>query len=143
MKDFKYTINGTQYNVEIVKEEGAEVELTVNGTPFTVEVEKPVEEAPVKIKRPAAAPVTATGAPVLGQKKNAGAGGAVKSPLPGVILDVTVQVGDTVKVGDKVMLLEAMKMENTIASDLAGKVLEIRVNKGDSVLEGADLIMIG
>jgi len=143
MKDFKYTINGTQYNVEIVKEEGAEVELTVNGTPFTVGVEKPVEEAPVKIKRPAAAPVTATGAPVLGQKKSGGAGGAVKSPLPGVILDVTVQVGDTVKVGDKVMLLEAMKMENTIASDLAGKVLEIRVNKGDSVLEGADLIIIG
>jgi|WetSurMetagenome_2_1015567.scaffolds.fasta_scaffold194835_3 glutaconyl-CoA/methylmalonyl-CoA decarboxylase subunit gamma len=143
MKEFKYTINGTQYDVEIVKEEGAEVELTVNGTPFTVEIEKPVEEVPKKITRPAAAPVTATGAPVLGQKKNTSGVGAVKSPLPGVILDITVQVGDVVKVGSKLMLLEAMKMENTIASDLAGTVLEIKVGKGDSVMEGADLVIIG
>jgi len=143
MKEFKYTINGTQYNVEIVKEEATEVELTVNGTPFTVGIEKPVEVAPKKITRPAAAPVTATGAPVLGQKKPVGLGGAVKSPLPGVILDINVQVGDTVKVGDKLLLLEAMKMENTISSDLAGKVLEIKVEKGSSVMEGADLVIIG
>lgn len=143
MKEFKYTINGTQYQVEIVKEGETEVELTVNGSPYTVGVEKPVVEEPVKVKRPAAAPVTATGAPVLGQKKNTSGAGAVKSPLPGVILDINVQVGDTVKVGDRLLLLEAMKMENTIASDVAGKVLEIKVTKGESVMEGADLIIIG
>lgn len=143
MKEFKYTINGTQYNVEIVKEEATEVELTVNGTPFTIGIEKPVEEAPIVVKRPSAPPVTATGAPVLGQKKNTGAGGAVKSPLPGVILDILVQVGDTIKLGDKLLLLEAMKMENTIASDLAGKVLEIKVSKGETVMEGVDLVVIG
>ena len=143
MKEFIYNINGTQYNVEIVKEDETEVELTVNGAPFTVGIEKPIEEAPKKITRPAAPPVTANGTPVLSQKKNLGTGGAVKSPLPGVILDVNVKVGDTVKVGDKLLLLEAMKMENTIASDLAGTVIEIKVAAGTSVMEGADLVIIG
>lgn len=143
MKEFKYTINGNQYTVEIVKEDGADVELTVNGTHYNVEIEQEIIEAPKKITRPAAAPVAPNGGPVLGTKKNLSSGGAVKAPLPGVILEVCVKVGDTVKVGDKVLLLEAMKMENTIASDLAGKVLEIKVDAGMTVLEGAEMIMIG
>jgi glutaconyl-CoA/methylmalonyl-CoA decarboxylase subunit gamma len=143
MKDFKYTINGSQYKVEVIKEEDNVVELEVNGTPYTVEIERVVKKVPEKISRPAAAPVTSSGAPVVSAKKVSGLGGAVKSPLPGVILDVMTKVGDTVKVGDKLMILEAMKMENTIASDLAGKVLEIKVDKGSSVLEGAELVIIG
>jgi glutaconyl-CoA/methylmalonyl-CoA decarboxylase subunit gamma len=143
MKEFKYTINGNPYTVEIVKEEGNEVELTVNGTPYTVNVEVKEEEAPKKVTRPAAAPKTPDGASVLGSKKASAGTGSVKAPLPGVILDVCVKVGDTVKIGDKVLLLEAMKMENTIASDLAGTVLEIKVEVGSTVLEGTDLIMIG
>jgi len=143
MKEFKYTINGNSYTVEIIKEDGAEVELTVNGTPYTVEVEEEIIEQPKKITRPAAAPTKPTGEPVLGAKKHVSNGGAVKAPLPGVILEVSVKVGDVVKVGDKVLLLEAMKMENTIASDLAVTVLEIKVEAGSTVLEGAELIMIG
>lgn len=143
MKEFKYTINGNSYTVEIIKEDGAEVELTVNGTPYTVEVEEEIIEQPKKITRPAAAPTKPTGEPVLAAKKPVSNGGAVKAPLPGVILEVCVKVGDVVKVGDKVLLLEAMKMENTIASDLAGTVLEIKVDNGSTVLEGAELIMIG
>lgn len=139
MKEFKYTINGTQYNVEILKEENNIVELEVNGTPYTVGIENPDKKAP-EITRPVA-PQAASG--IVSPKKNTGTGGAVKSPLPGVILDVNVKVGDTIKVGDKVLLLEAMKMENTISSEFAGKVLEIKVQKGDSVLEGADLLIIG
>lgn len=144
MKQFKYTINGNSYTVEILKEDGAEVELTVNGTPYTVEVEEEItSEQPKKITRPAAAPTKPTGEPVLAAKKVVSNAGAVKAPLPGVVLDVCVKVGDAVKVGDKVLLLEAMKMENTIASDLAGTVLEIKVDAGTTVLEGADLIVIG
>jgi len=143
MKEFKYSINGNQYTVEIIKEDGAEVELTVNGTSYTVEVEEEIIEAPKKITRPAAAPTKPTGEPVLGAKKPVTSGGAVKAPLPGVILEISVKVGDTVKLGDKVMLLEAMKMENTITSDIAGKVLEIRVEPGTTVLEGAEMIIIG
>lgn len=143
MKAFKYTINGNPYVVEILKEDGAEVILTVNGMPYTVEVEEEISEQPKKITRPAAAPTKPTGEPVLSVKKPHTNSGAVKAPLPGVILEVCVKVGDDVKVGDKVLLLEAMKMENTIASDLAGKVLEIKVEAGTTVLEGADLIVIG
>jgi len=143
MKDFKYKINGSQYKVEIIKEDENIIQLEVNGTPYTVERDRPAKVNPVKVTRPAAAPVTQSGAPVVAHKKNTGPGGSVKSPLPGVILEVFVKVGDTVKVGDKLMILEAMKMENTIASDLAGKVLELKVANGSSVMEGAELVIIG
>lgn len=143
MKSFKYTINGNEYAVDIVKEEGQEVQLTVNGTPYTVAVEQKEEEVQYKkVTRPAAAPVGANGAPVVAKKPSSSTG-VIKAPLPGVILHIDVKVGDTVKPGDKVLLLEAMKMENTIPSDVAGKVLEIKVNPGDTVLEGTDLIVIG
>lgn len=143
MKAYRYKINGTQYRVDVLSEEDNVVELEVNGTPYTVEIERKPKKESVKVARPASAPVTADGTPVVSPKKAAGSGGAVKSPLPGVILDIMVKVGDTVKVGDKLMLLEAMKMENTIASDLAGKVLEIKVEKGTSVLDGAELVIVG
>lgn len=71
-----------------------------------------------------------------------GSAGAVKAPLPGVIVDIKVNVGDTVKNGDTVVILEAMKMENNIHSDKEGVVKSVCVNKGDSVLEGAELIVI-
>ncbi|WP_301027085.1 acetyl-CoA carboxylase biotin carboxyl carrier protein subunit, partial [Parabacteroides goldsteinii] len=60
-----------------------------------------------------------------------------------VILSVDCKVGDTVKRGQKILVLEAMKMENNINADRDGKITEIKVNKGDSVLEGADLVVIG
>ena len=80
---------------------------------------------------------------VVSRPATSGAAGAVKSPLPGVILSVDCKVGDTVKRGQKILVLEAMKMENNINADRDGKIVEIKVNKGDSVLEGADLVVIG
>ena len=78
------------------------------------------------------------------QKSNAPvAGSKVTTPLPGTILDVFVNVGDTVKEGQTVVLLEAMKMENNIEADCAGTVKEVKVRKGDSVLEGDVLVVIG
>ncbi len=143
MKEFNYSINGNQYKVEIIKEEDAIVELEVNGTPYTVEMDKPVKAKPVVISRPAPAPVTPKATPVVVPTKSMPSGSVIKSPLPGVILEVDVKVGDSVKAGTKLMILEAMKMENTIASDHDGKVLEIKVEKGASVLEGAELVIIG
>ena len=67
---------------------------------------------------------------------------AVKSPLPGVVNDILVKIGDTVNVGQTVLILEAMKMENNINAIKSGKVTAIKVNKGDSVLEGTELIII-
>ena len=66
----------------------------------------------------------------------------MKSPLPGTITSVNVKVGDVVKEGDTVVVLEAMKMQNNIESEFSGTVTSILVNQGDSVLEGAVLLTI-
>jgi len=143
MKSFKYTINGNTYKVHInsVVDDVAEVE--VNGTPYNVKMEKPAKKQMVTLKRPAQAPTNASGELVITRQAAPSVAGAVKSPLPGVILSVDCKVGDTVKRGQKILVLEAMKMENNINADRDGKIVEIKVNKGDSVLEGADLVVIG
>jgi biotin carboxyl carrier protein len=69
--------------------------------------------------------------------------GSIKSPLPGVILEIFVREGDTVKIGQKLLMLEAMKMENNINADKEGRVVSIKVGKGDNVMEGDILIVIG
>jgi biotin carboxyl carrier protein len=143
MKSFKYTINGTVYKVHInsVIEDMAEVE--VNGMPYKVKMEKPTKKQVVTLKRPAQAPTTSTGAPVVSRPVSTATAGAVRSPLPGVILEVKCKVGDTVKKGQTIIILEAMKMENSINADRDGNVIEIKVNKGDNVLENAELVVIG
>jgi biotin carboxyl carrier protein len=143
MKSFKYTINGNVYKVHIntVMENIAEVE--VNGTPYKVQMEKPSKKQVVTIKRPAQAPTTPSGEPVVARPASSAAPGAVRSPLPGVILEVKCSVGSAVKRGDILFVLEAMKMENNIHADRDGRISEIKVNKGDSVLENAELVIIG
>ena len=106
-----------------------------------MELDKPIKTAPKPVTRPAAAPKTATGAPVVTRQTSAKSGG-IKSPLPGVILNILVKEGDMVKKGQPVIILEAMKMENNINADREGKVAAIKVQKGESVLEGTDLIII-
>lgn len=142
MKSFKYTINGNVYKVHInsVLENIAEVE--VNGTPYQVKMEKPSKKQVITIKRPVQAPTTPAGEPVV-TRPSSPARGAVRSPLPGVILEVKCSVGNAVKRGDVLFILEAMKMENSINADRDGRILEIKVNKGDSVLENAELVIIG
>ena len=136
MKKFKYKINGKEYEVAVDKMEETQAEVTVNGTSYKVELEKPkVEEATPRIQRPVSSG-TSSAIP-------AGASaGAVKSPLPGIIVDLKVNVGDEVKKGQVIAILEAMKMENNIAAPLDGKVTEIKVAKGDSVLEGVLILTI-
>lgn len=143
MKSFKYTINGNVYKVHVNSVEDNIADVEVNGTPYKVQLEKPAQKQLVTLKRPVQAPTTSSGAPVVTRQPAGGSPGAVKSPLPGVILDVCCKVGDSVKRGQKIAVLEAMKMENNINADKDGKILEIKVNKGDSVLEGADLVVIG
>ena len=142
MKEYKYKINGNTYKVTIgdIDENIAHVE--VNGTPYKVEMEK----APKVVVKPVVRPTTPAPAPATPVVKPAAAStgkSGVKSPLPGVILDIKVNVGDTVKRGQTIIILEAMKMENNIDSDRAGVVKSIKVNRGDSVLEGDVLITLG
>ena len=145
MKEYKYKINGNLYNVVIgdIEENIAHVE--VNGTHYTVEMEKKPKAAPAPkpVVRPAAKPAAAPAAAAPVAKPTAGgAKSGVKSPLPGVILDIKVNVGDEVKKGQTIIILEAMKMENSINADKDGKIAAINVSKGESVLEGTDLVII-
>lgn len=145
MKEYKYKINGNDYKVAVGDIDNNIVQVEVNGVPYKVELEEKVAPTVVKSVKPASAPRTTTGTKVIQEvpKATTGAGSAVKSPLPGVIQDIKVKVGDSVNAGDTVIILEAMKMENDVHSTQSGVVKAINVNKGDSVLEGADLIIIG
>ena len=146
MKEYKLKINGNDYAVTVNEVDGSVAEVEVNGTPFKVEFEKPIKKAAAPVAKPMAPKATPAGAPEVKVTKPAAAGGAgnaVTSPLPGVILEVSVKVGDAVKRGQKVMVLEAMKMENVIEATADGTVTAIKVGKGDSVLEGAPLVIIG
>ena len=145
MKEYKYKINGNLYNVVIgdIEENIAHVE--VNGTHYTVEMEKKPKAAPAPkpVVRPAAKPAAAPAAAApVARPAAGGAKSGAKSPLPGVILDIKVNVGDEVKKGQTLIILEAMKMENSINADKDGKIAAINVSKGESVLEGTDLVII-
>ena len=135
MKNYTLKINGNDYKVDINEVEGQEIKLEVNGKPYTVTVDQELNAHKTRttvINDRASAP-----------KPGSAAGGTkVSTPLPGTILDVFVNVGDQVKSGQTVVLLEAMKMENNIEADTDGTVTSVNVRKGDSVLEGDTLIVI-
>ena len=139
MKEYKYKINGNEYNVAVEELEGNKANVTVNGKTYEVELDRPTKPAVTKpVARPAAAS-TAAPAP-----RPAAAGGAgIKAPLPGVILDIKVKVGDAVAKGQTIAILEAMKMENNINADREGTVVSINVEKGQSIAEGTDIITLG
>ncbi|MBQ4587751.1 MAG: biotin/lipoyl-binding protein [Bacteroidaceae bacterium] len=144
MKEYKYKINGNLYNVVIGDIEDNIAHVEVNGTHYTVEMEKKPKAAPAPkpVARPVAKPAAAPAAAPAAKPAAASAKSGVKSPLPGVILDIKVNVGDEVKKGQTIIILEAMKMENSINADKDGKVTAINVSKGESVLEGTDLVII-
>ena len=144
MKEYKYKINGNNYNVSVGDLDDNKVEVLVNGVPYKVELEKKPEVAVQAVKRPAAAPRTATGEKVISKPSAASAAGkkAVKAPLPGTVLSIPVKVGDAVSASDTVVVLEAMKMENTIKAGTDGTVKEILVSAGDAVADGAPLVVI-
>jgi biotin carboxyl carrier protein len=134
----------------MVAEEYATVE--VNGTKYNVQIEKVVKKsihplikaaAAIAKTSPAPAPKSPTGEPVVSRPVLETAASTIQSPLPGVILSIAVNVGDSVKKGQKLLILEAMKMENNINADRDGKIVELKVKTGDSILEGADLVVIG
>ena len=142
MKEYKYTINGNKYEVVISDITENIATLTVNGEQYTVEMEKQAE--PEKPK-PVVRKTTETAESSDGGSSAAaasGAGTAIKAPLPGVITDIPVEVGQEVAVGDTVIVLEAMKMANALQAEKAGKVSAIVVKVGQSVMEDEALVYI-
>ena len=145
MKEFNYKINGTPYRVVVTKSDSDFVELEVNGTPFTVELSQKKKKTLSGIKRPSStsSPIPqSTSTPLVTRPSGSTDKSALHSPLPGVILELRCKVGETVKKGQTLMILEAMKMENNILANKNGTISEVLVQKGDSVLEGADLVVI-
>lgn len=111
--------------------------VNVNGSKYEVEVEE------IDAKSVAAAPAAAEPAkPASAPSKPSGNGEKVTSPMPGNILSVSVKEGDSVKEGQQLMILEAMKMENEILAPCAGRVASIMVTKGSSVESGTLLCTI-
>lgn len=157
MKQYKYTINGAQFDVTIDSIVGSKAKVEVNGIPFEVEMQGSslVEEALPTVSTeaaaapatpaaaPAAAPAAEPAAPAAAAKSGPGAGAPVKAPLPGVVTKILVKEGQGVKKGETVLVLEAMKMENNITAEADGTVTGICVSAGDSVMEGTTLITIG
>ena len=151
MKEYKYKINGMKFTVAVGDIVDNEAEVEVNGVPYKVEIDRPAASKVNKKPALSQSGKTNTGAqlnenkvtskPAATPKTNNP--GAIKSPLPGTIMSIAVAVGDEVTIGQKVAVLEAMKMENNIDSDRAGVVKSIKVNRGDSVLEGDVLITLG
>lgn len=142
MKEYKYKINGNEYAVCINEVNDTTANVTVNGEEFKVEWEKPKEEKPIVKIQPAATKPASTPTPTVATPTVAAKGNAIKTPLPGVIIDVKVNVGAMVKKGDTVVVLEAMKMENNINADRDGKVIAVQVTKGDTVADGAVLVVL-
>ena len=124
MRKFMITVNGATYEVDVEEVGGAQ-------TAAPVRAAAPVAAAPVEAAAPAAAPTATV------------AGESVKAPMPGNILDVKVKVGDTVKQGDALVVLEAMKMENDIPAPHDGKVVQVCVQKGATVNAGDALVVLG
>lgn len=146
MKKFKFTINGNSYDTEVLNIEDNVAELEINGTKYYVEIDKDIKPTKTpKLVRQMAVPSTDLHPSVAKTSSPSAPKGAgvVKSPLPGVILEVLVREGDVVKMGQKLLVLEAMKMENNIEADKPGKVVSINKTKGDSVMEGDVLLVIG
>lgn len=137
-KKFKFTINSNKYNVDIIEVEGANVKLEVNGTPYEVEVDieqKKPSKTPniIHARKPLEVPV---------QNINSKKGTPINAPLPGTIISVNVSIGSVVKQGDKLLIMEAMKMENNILAEQDGEITKINVKAGDIVLQGDILIEI-
>ena len=150
MNKYQYKVQGVDYDVEIEEVEGNLAKVSVNGIQFEVELKRPInpvhaiKKPKVAAPKPAAPTPAPAAAPVAAAPAAApGSGNPVKAPLPGTITSISVKVGDQVNVGDTVLVLEAMKMQNNIEAEYAGTVTSIVVNPGDSVMEGAVLLTIG
>lgn len=141
MKNYKYTIRGHVYEVEILDIEGNIAEIEVNGTHYKIELHN--EQRKTKTPKLVRAKVPS---PTTKEKKITKDIGAknykVLAPLPGTILQIFVKEGDTVNVGDKLLIMEAMKMENDVLAEKGGTIKSIKISPNDAVLQNDLLIEI-
>ncbi|MBQ7793518.1 MAG: biotin/lipoyl-binding protein [Clostridia bacterium] len=135
MRKFNITVNGTTYEVDVEEVGGVQTAAPVYTAPAAA-------PAPTAAPAPAAAPTSAAAPKAAPAAAPAGAS-TIDAPMPGTIVSVKVNVGDTVKSGDLVAILEAMKMENEIFSNVDGKVVAVNAAAGASVNTGDAIVSIG
>lgn len=135
MKKFNLKIEGERFEVVVDSVCGNKAAVSVNGKAFSVEIE------PQNGEQPEEAPAIPVKTETVRSAVNANAY-KVKSPLPGLVIGVKVKEGQSVKEGQVVAVIEAMKMENDIEAERSGVVKSIKVEKGDNVLEGTTLLVI-
>ena len=137
MKNFRFRIHENNYNVKIISHEEDIIELEVNGTSYSVKMKEGIVTKP---KTPTMV-LAKTRKPIEPFKANPGSAKTkIVAPIPGIILSIDVKVGDTIKVGDRLLVLEAMKMENNITSEQSGVVSAVNVKVGQQVLQSELMI---
>jgi glutaconyl-CoA/methylmalonyl-CoA decarboxylase subunit gamma len=142
MKKFKFTIGGDEFDVELVAREANILKIEVNGTEYEVELQKEVVVSKTPILVRAEVPPPTKKETRITRTITKTTNVAVRSPLPGTIVSVLVSDGDTVKLGQKLLTMEAMKMENNVIAEKDGIVRSIKVKPGDSVLQNDVLLEI-
>jgi len=143
MKKYNLTINRKNYNVEVINFDGKKASVSVNGKPYGVDVAFESNEAVVAVPKSTVPKSVVHSAPVSKPAEVSVSGFCVRAPMPGLILKILVKTGDSVSAGQKVMSMEAMKMENDLNTSVAGTIKDMKVKEGDNVREGDVLIVIG
>ena len=147
---YQYRVQGVDYNVEIKEVDGSVAKVCVNGADFEVELKTPAKKIKktIIVEAPQLADNKANDG-MVDMKRDTGvrptapvSGTPVLAPLPGTITDVKVKVGQQVKKGDTVVVLEAMKMQNNIEAEADGTISSVHVNQGEAVMEGNILVTI-
>jgi biotin carboxyl carrier protein len=132
MKKYKFTIHGNVYETQIRKIEDEYAFLEVNGTEYKVKIESEVQQTKTPKLVRSRVDVNPQEANIQQHKSELS---ALKAPLPGLIVKISVKEGDKVKVGDTILSMEAMKMENNIQSEKDGIVKSIKVKEGQNVMQ--------
>ncbi len=141
MKSYKFKIRGNVYDVEIQSVDENIIQMEVNGTQYAVEIERAIKtsKTPVLVRSSLPQPTRSESK----IKKNISSSATpIKSPLPGIILQILVKEGDDVQLGQKLLTMEAMKMENQVLAEKEGKITSIKCKPGDSVLQNDTLLEI-
>lgn len=138
MKSFKFKVHENNYRVNLLSHEGNIIQLEVNGTKYDVKLKEDIKttKTPTLVRSASKRPVEPLKVNPSSKKTK------ILAPIPGVIMAVDVKVGDSVKIGDRLIQLEAMKMENNITSEKAGKVTDVQVTVGQKVLQNEVMIEI-
>jgi len=150
---YKIAIGDSKFDIEVGEIQAGVAEVTVNGQTYQVNIENYAEVAAgrglqsrktmtAESRTSAISAAQPVIVPAADMSPNPG-GGAVVAPIPGLILKINVKVGDAVSTGQVVAIMEAMKMENNISSNIAGTVTAIRAAEGSQVTTGEVIMVIG